>query len=146
MHTFCQIGLVAAVTGVGAGVSWVLNPYEPPGSVVCDPTRIAADQICAADVPEGALWIDARSREEWQANGVEGSILWNFDAGEDAMEMEANAAMALMDAQMAVVYCGSEACGTSRQVAEKVNDLGLGKEVKVLFGGWEALKDSSLVR
>jgi hypothetical protein len=43
-----------------------------------------------------------------------------------------------------VVYCSSEACGTSRQVADRIRKLDLGPKVKVLFGGWDAIKGSSL--
>ncbi len=146
MRTIFQMAVIAVLTAVGAGVSWMVNPFEGPEEVTCSPAELEADQVCVADVPEGALWIDARSRSEWEANGVEGSILWNFDPEENAAAMEAGAAMGLLDAPMAVVYCGSEACGTSRQVAELVGNLGLGKEVRVLFGGWEALRDSSLVK
>jgi hypothetical protein len=43
------------------------------------------------------------------------------------------------------VYCGTEACGTSRIIADRIKSLNLGPTVKILFGGWDALRlrDSS---
>ena len=144
MKIFAQLMVIGLISCIAAGGSWLLRD-EPEVSkpFACDPDAIAEDQICLADVPEGVLWIDARPRAEWEKNGVEGSVLWNFDPSEDAQKMESEAAMQIIGAPLVVVYCGSEACGTSKQIADLIKRLELGPEVKVLYGGWDALKGSS---
>lgn len=144
MNSISQLVVIGAISSVAAGGSWYLRD-EPamPEPFVCDPEVIAEDEICLADVTEGALWVDARSRSEWEKNGVEGSILWNFDPAEDAQKFESDAAMQINSAPLVVVYCGSEACGTSRQIADLIRKMDLGPEVKVLHGGWDALKGSN---
>ena len=92
------------------------------------------------------LWIDARPRAEWQKNGVPGSILWNLEASEDAQAFEAEGAMKIVENPDVVVCCSNENCGISRQVAEKILKLDLGAEVKVLRGGWQALRDARKVK
>lgn len=144
MNSVAQLAVIGLLSSIAAGGSWyLLSEPESPKPFVCDPAAIADDEICLADVMEGALWVDARSRAEWEKNGVEGSILWNFDPAEDAQKFESDAAMKIISAPMVVVYCGSEACGTSRQIAELIRNLELGPEVKVLYGGWDAIKDSN---
>ena len=146
MKAVAQLAIIGLLSCIAAGGSWYFRSEpEAPKPFVCDPDAISEGQICLADVPEGALWVDARSRAEWEKNGVEGSILWNFDPAEDAQKFESEAAMHIISAPLVVVYCGSEACGTSEQIAGLIAKLELGPEVRVLYGGWDALKakDSS---
>ena len=143
MNTAAQFSVLAAVSLAAAGVSWLLRPppTEKPAHV-CNPDEIREDEICLADVKGKVLWVDARPRGEWEKNGVEGSILWNLEPGEDANLFEAEAAPHIAEAELVVVYCGSEKCGTSREVAGRIRRLGFGPEVKALHGGWDALRDS----
>jgi rhodanese-related sulfurtransferase len=144
MNVVAQLAVIGVISSIAAGGSWILRDEpEAPQPFTCDPTAIAEDEICLADVIEGALWVDSRSRSDWEKNGVEGSILWNFGPAEDAQMLESEAAMQIISAPLVVVYCGSEACGTSRQVADLIKKLDLGPPVKVLYGGWDALKDSN---
>jgi rhodanese-related sulfurtransferase len=53
--------------------------------------------------------------------------------------MEADAAMKIGDYKLVVVYCSSQACGTSREVAKRIRKLDFGPEVKALHGGYPAL-------
>lgn len=144
MNPFGQLALIGVVSSIAAGGSWYLRE-EPAAAApfVCDPASIAEDEICLADVYEGTLWVDARSRSDWEKNGVTGSILWNFDPAEDAQTFESDAAMRIIGAPLVVVYCESQACGTSRQIADLIRKMDLGPEVKVLHGGWDALRDSN---
>lgn len=144
MNTLAQFAVIGALSLTAAGGSWLLRkPPEEKPAFVCDPAKISPDEICLADVKDNALWIDARSRAEWTKNGLKGSVLWNMDPKEDPNTMEAEAAPHIAAAEMVVVYCGSEKCGTSREVADRIRKLGFGPEVKTLFGGWDAIRDSS---
>jgi rhodanese-related sulfurtransferase len=140
-----MIGLALAAAGV---TYWVKGP--PDRTVRCDPTGLPADEVCLAQVMgewQGAvLWVDARSRADWQRDGMPGSLLFNLDQTEDMQVFEAEAAMRMMDGQRVVVYCSNENCGVSRQVAERIRKLDLGNAVVVLHGGWRALAAAKLVK
>ncbi len=142
MNPAAQLAVIGVISVAAAGGSWLMK--GPPKEVVfkCDPKLIRKDEICLGDVNGNVLWVDARSRSEWKKNGLAGSILWNMDPKEDDMAFESEAAARVFAAELVVVYCGSEACGTSRQIAERIRNLNLGPPVKVLFGGWDAIKSS----
>lgn len=142
MKSLLQIALLIAISVSAAGVSWLTrdkNPKTPPVPV-CNPKSIKPDEICFDQVPQNTLWIDARSRREWQQNGYPNSILWNLDSSEDANKMEADAVFKIAESQLVVVYCSSQSCGTSRQIADKIRSLDLGTEVKILHGGYPSLR------
>ena len=142
MKSVFQIAILLAISASAASISWLTRDKNPkPDPVpVCDPATIKADEICFDQVPENVLWIDARLRHEWEINGYPNSILWNLDPSEDSNKMEADAFLKIAESKFVVVYCTSQSCGTSRQIAEKVRKLELGIEVKVLHGGYPALR------
>ena len=144
MNAVAQLAVVSAISLAAAGATWFVkgSPVSAEPKVVqCDPASLAKDEICLADVGEDVLWVDARPRSEWEENGLEGSVLWNLDANENSQAMEAEVATAIVSSQpaMVVVYCGSEACGTSKQIAALIRSLDFGPPVKALHGGWDAL-------
>jgi len=144
MNSFVQLAALTAISVSAAGVSWLVKgPSEETALHQCDPSNLKGDEICLNDVTGKVLWVDSRPRQEWEDNGLEGSILWNLDPNENQQTFEADSAIKVMEADLVVVYCESQACGTSRQVADLIRNLQLGPRVKVLHGGWDALKDSS---
>lgn len=145
MKAVAQLALISGISLMAAGVTFFITGAPQKPLHVCSPALLAPDEICLDMVAANALWIDARPRSEWKENGVEGSILWNLEAGEDANAFEAEAAIHIISAQSVVVYCGSEACGTSREIVKRINQLQLGPEAKVLHGGWIALRDGGKV-
>jgi rhodanese-related sulfurtransferase len=142
MKSVFQIAILLAISASAASISWFARDKHPkPAPVpICDPATIKADEICFEQVPENALWIDARTRNEWQKNGYPNSILWNLDPSEDANKMEADACSKIAESKLVVVYCTSQACDTSRQIAKKIQKLELGIEVKVLHGGHPSIR------
>ncbi len=144
MSALAQFLAVGVISLAAAGGSWLLRkpPVGKP-AFTCDPAKLRDDEICLADVKGNVLWVDARSRSEWQATGLKGSVLWNMDTKEDGNVFEAEAAPHIAAAELVVVYCGSEKCGTSREVAGRIRRMELGPPVKVLHGGWDAIKGSS---
>ena len=144
MNSLAQVAALILVSASAASITWLIKGPAVEALVErCDPALLKDDEICLADVAGNVLWVDARPRAEWEKNGLKGSILWNFDPKEDQQTFEAQAAMKAYEAELVVVYCGSEACGTSRQIADRIRKLKLGPSVKVLHGGWDALKHSS---
>lgn len=139
MNAIVQLAIIVGFTLAGAGGSYLLNGAPEKKIVQCDKKLIRPDEICLADVSGKVLWVDARPRSEWEENGLKGSILWNMDPKEDMQKFEAEAAMQVIDSELVVVYCSSEACGTSRQIADRIRAMELGPPVKALRGGWDAL-------
>jgi rhodanese-related sulfurtransferase len=146
MNAIAQLSLLAVIAMAAAGATWLVKG-PPVRALTCDPAAIAPDEVCISQVPAdaGVLWVDARSRTEWMKNGIPGSVLWNLDPGEDMAGFEAETALRIMDTPRVVVYCGDENCGVSRQVADRIRALGLGADVSVLFGGWQALMEAGRI-
>lgn len=120
----------------------------PNRRLFCDVATLKSDELCLSQISasENVLWVDARSRKDWQADGLEGSILWNLDPAEDMLAFEAAAAERIAAASRVVVYCGDENCGISRQVAGRIRNMDLGPGVFVLRGGWRALREAGRVK
>lgn len=145
MNALVQLAVVTVISMAAAGATYLIK--GPPVRVlVCNPADLKPDEICLQQVVEPVVWIDARPRKDWEATGVPGSILWNLETTEDQQAFELEAAMRIAELPKVVVYCTNENCGISRQVAEKVNRLGLDADVKVLRGGWQALKDAGKIK
>jgi rhodanese-related sulfurtransferase len=146
MNALLQLACVVGLAGMGAWLTyWVKGP--PARTFVCDPATLKPDEICLEQIPpeSGVLWIDARSRADWQRDGMPGSLLWNLDPSEDLQAFEAEAAMRILEASQVIVYCGDENCGVSRQVAGQIERLGMGAQVRVLSGGWRALREAGRI-
>lgn len=147
MNAIVQLGLIGLISAAAASATfWVKGP--PGRGFVCDPATLKPGEICLAQVPTASkvLWVDARSRKDWEQSGVPGSILWNLDPAEDMQAFETEAAMRIMETPRVIVYCGDENCGLSRQVAERIRALGLEAEISVLHGGWRALKEAGKIK
>ena len=141
MKPFIQAAAILTAAMIAAAITWAVSP--PAEATACDPSAIQADEICLQSIPEDkqVLWIDARPRSDWENNGLEGSILWNFDPTEDFNAMEAEAVMKIFETPYVVIYCADQGCGTSRKIAKHITTkLQLEAEVHVLHNGWKALE------
>ncbi len=147
MKPLVQASLIAAVSLAAAGATFLVKG-PPVRTLVCDPATLKPDEVCLSQIPAGTdvVWVDARPRAEWEKSGVEGSILWNLDPAEDMQAFEAQAVMRIAENPRVIVYCGDENCGVSRQIAARIDSLGLGAEVSVLHGGWRALHEAGRIR
>ena len=94
--------------------------------------------VTLADAREwgsNAIWIDARPAEEFAQEHVPGAILLNEDRWNELLpQMLAT----WSPEKRIVVYCSSESCGSSREVARRLRKEAQMKNVFVLEGGWEA--------
>lgn len=153
MRAATELALVLALASLGAAVTWKIA--GPPSREVfvtpCDPAAISADEICLATVqsewPDGSfLWIDARSEAEWKLDGVEGSMHLTTTSGLPFEQQVEASFERLATAPRALVYCGSEACGTSKEVVKRLREFGMIPEIRALHGGWQALEQAGLVR
>ena len=143
MNTPGQLAAVAFISlAAASGTYWIKGP--PARNYICDPSLLKPGEVCLQQVPPDAkvLWVDARSRKDWEKTGVSGSVLWNLDPAEDMQAFEAEIAIRIMETPRVIVYCGDENCGLSHQIAERIRGLQLGAEVSVLRGGWRALNEA----
>lgn len=147
MNAVPQLAVVAALSLAAAGGTWWIKG-PPVRALHCDPATLKEDEVCLESISPGdpVVWVDARSRADWEKNGVPGSVLWNLDPAEDMQAFEAGVAARILTTPRVIVYCGDENCGLSRQVADRIRALDLGAKVSVLRGGWRALNEAGRVK
>ncbi len=150
MKTVAELALVLSCASLGAFGTWAILG-APSREVPCDPAAISEEEICLANLqaewPDGSfLWIDARPAEEWQRDGIEGSINLTT-AGPLGFEEQMEVSLErLGTASRAVVYCGSAGCGVSKEVVKRLREFGMIPELRALHGGWDALRQAGLVK
>ena len=83
---------------------------------------------------DSAIWVDARSDEEFSRNHVPGAFSLNEDHWN---ELLAQFLPNLSPDKKVVVYCSAESCNAAREVAKRLRDEAQLTEVFVLQGGWE---------
>jgi rhodanese-related sulfurtransferase len=106
-------------------VSWQ-SPVAPSDMVTLTQARAWGDD---------AIWVDARPEVEFEKQHVPGAILLNEDRWNELLpQMLAT----WSPEKRVVVYCSSESCGASREVARRLREEARLQNVFVLAGGWEA--------
>ena len=85
------------------------------------------------------LWVDARSRAEFERGHIPGAVLLNEQEWEGTLD-------AFLDAWRrdlkVVVYCSSASCDASHEVASRLKNEAQIANVFVLKGGWETWQAS----
>ncbi len=148
MKTLSELALVLILATAGAVVTWqIAGP--PDRSIACDPAKMSPEEICLATAKAewpDALWIDARSAEDWKKNGLPGSIHLTTMGQVSFDEQVAASFEKLGNARHAVVYCDGVNCTLSKEVVKQLRGIGLPLEVKALYGGVEALKSAGMIK
>ncbi len=83
---------------------------------------------------ENVIWVDARPEEEFGRDHVPGAILLNEDRWNELLPQFLQN---WSPEKRIVVYCSSQSCNASREVAKRLRDQAQLKSVFVLQGGWE---------
>ncbi len=83
---------------------------------------------------ENTIWVDARSDEEFAHGHVPGAILLNEDHWNELLPQFLQK---WSPEKKVVVYCSSQSCNASREVARRLRVEAQLKNVFVLEGGWE---------
>jgi len=98
----------------------------------------ASDMVSVVRAREWAgnvIWVDARPKEEFEREHVPNAVLLNEDLWNELLpQMLAT----WSPEKRVIVYCSSESCGASREVARRLREEAQLKNVFVLEGGWEA--------
>jgi len=131
----CALILIALVCG---GVAYFAHPLAP--SFGLDELSITLED--ARSKPD-ALWIDARSDDDFARAHLEGAISLNEERWEELL-------VGFLDrwspSAATVVYCSSQACLRSHEVAERLREeLGV-EDIFALEGGWETLLEAGMAK
>ena len=81
-----------------------------------------------------AIWVDARPDLEFEWEHVPGAVLLNEDRWNELLPQFLTT---WSPEKRVVVYCSSQSCNASREVARRLRDEAQLKNVFVLQGGWE---------
>jgi rhodanese-related sulfurtransferase len=129
-----KIGLLLVASVVlGLANGW-LNPHRPAWSEeVLLEGEIRLTDVMSAASP--VLWVDARSSKDYEAGKIPSAIPLNEDQWDELLPEFLSVWQPSM---RVVVYCSSQKCRASHEVAQRLkSEMGL-SEVYVLKGGWEA--------
>jgi rhodanese-related sulfurtransferase len=134
-----KTALQALVLCAFAIVPALLTAFFHPDKPEWDPTVLKEGETnlpLAISWGDEVLWVDARSREDYDKEHIPGAVLLTEDDWDEEIEDVLNEWLPEMKV---VVYCSSLACQESHKVRERLLEYGL-TEVYVLKGGWETWK------
>ena len=115
------IGIASSLVG---GLS-LLSGAEP---------ELEAGEIYLADAQAlNAIWVDAREVEEFEESHLPGALFFDESDWETGFFELMNTW--LMQPRPIVIYCGTEACGTSKRIAERLRKSLPDAEIYSLKGG-----------
>ena len=115
----------------------ILNAWINPNAPSCDAEALQEGEVSvtiAQDMGD-VVFLDARSRDDYAIEHIEGALLLNEDDWDTLLFQFLES----WDAETPIiVYCSSLECQASHAVADRLKaDLGF-DEIYVLKGGWEA--------
>jgi rhodanese-related sulfurtransferase len=83
---------------------------------------------------ENTIWVDARPDAEFEREHIPGAVLLNEDRWNELLPQFLTM---WSPEKRVVVYCSSQSCNASREVARRLRDEAQLENVFVLQGGWE---------
>ena len=129
-----RVMILVVLAALSAAAHFAIGPRPAALSSSAGPGEILVADARAILTP--VLWVDARSRANFETAHVPGAILLN------GLEWE-SLAPEFLDAwepgATIIVYCDGGACTASHDIAERLRkQFELPDKVLVLKGGWEA--------
>ena len=126
-----QGALILLLALIPAIVALFFHPRSPARS---QPVREGEITLQDALAARSVLWIDARPAGQYAQEHIPGALPLN----EDEWNVLLPAVLGQWNpGQVAVVYCSSQSCQASHEVAARLREFKLGP-VFALAGGWEA--------
>jgi rhodanese-related sulfurtransferase len=142
LRLICTAAVIVAVSALSA---FALNAIRAESLPLIRPAAVPVEEggdpsaLSLAKAKqlydEGVLFIDARSRQEFDQGHIEGAVLLYY-AHADAEWETALSGHEDLDAPL-VVYCSGEGCNSSEIVADLLRKVGYSK-VYLFHGGWPA--------
>ena len=105
-------------------VSWQ-SPIPAAELVRVDQARSWGDNV---------IWVDARPDNEFERDHIPGAISLNEDRWNELLPEFLGQ---WSPEKKVVVYCSTESCNASREVAKRLRDEAQLKNIFILDGGWE---------
>lgn len=140
--------LAFAVIAVLCALGTYLVQGEYDRSVRCVQGEMDEYEVCLGTVMDewggDVVWVDARADVEKEVKLTSALEISEANAeeelGSDVVMMTLFKAKG--DGTRVVVFCQTDACGSSKYVREKILSKGLQREDKVfyLYGGWKAIE------
>ncbi len=98
---------------------------------------VAPDEVTlpgALAMGQALLWVDARPDAQYEAEHIPGAISLNEDRWGELLPQFLTS---WSPEKQTVVYCSSQSCAASHEVARRLREEAGLKNVFVLHGGWE---------
>jgi rhodanese-related sulfurtransferase len=141
-RAFGQAAALLVISATATILTWLFHPKAPALFLYQEPPAEGEVTILEAREMEhagGVLWIDARSRTEFDKEHVPGAHLLNEAEWESlAFQM---VDVLTSNTKPVVIYCDAQRCEQAHRIAEKLRDLG-NNDIHVLRGGWQAWKNA----
>ena len=103
-----------------------------------DAPPVANDEVTIQDAlawGESLLWVDARPDAQFETEHIPGALSLNEDRWNELLPQVLTT---WAPEKRIVVYCSSQSCAASHEVARRLREEAGLKNVFVLHGGWEA--------
>ena len=103
-----------------------------------DAPPVAADEVVLEEAlgwGEALLWVDARPDADFAKEHVPGALALNEDRWGELLPLFLTT---WAPEKRTVVYCSSQSCAASHEVARRLREEAGLKNVFVLHGGWES--------
>jgi 3-mercaptopyruvate sulfurtransferase SseA len=134
LREFFLLGiLVLAGAIVSLFLGWASHPWH---GLPIKPGEIRAEDVRGLDV----LWLDARPESAYVKAHIKSALWFNPEDPQAALLLAADAW--LTDPKPIVIYCASESCATSGELAEWLRIQLPDAEIYNLQGGWAAWQKS----
>ena len=126
-----EFGFIVLFTCIGSLYS-LMSGLAPKPWVQPDiaPGEIRYEDAAALDV----LWVDARSQTAYHENHIDGALWFDLENWDESLI--AVTEQWLIGPRPIVIYCSSESCSTSREVADQLRSDLPEAEIYSLKGGW----------
>ncbi len=129
-----ELGIIVFIAVFLGLVTWLFHPKAP----IYGKTDIGADEILlnsALQIIDSVLWVDARSKLNFDEDHIPGAVLLN----EDDWETLLTEFMEKWDPDITIiVYCDSRLCKASKKVAQRLKSELQISNIHTLHGGWES--------
>lgn len=144
MNAWKQAAVILVLAAVAGAASAVFHPLRPPWYEVAsaDEMRwgISLDEARGIIAAGEVVWIDARSRANYEAGHLPGAILLNPEEWGELLFNNQDSFQSLLDRPV-IVYCDGDACSRSAEVAQRLRELMGLDPVYILQGEWRELSD-----
>ena len=125
-----ELCIILLLTMIGIAYSLVGGLSPQPGA---EP-ELQAGEIYLADAQTlNPIWVDARALEEFEEGHLPGALFFDESDWDTGLLELMNTW--LMQPRPIVIYCGAEACDTSKRIAKRLRESLPDAEIYSLKGG-----------